>query len=124
MECIDDSPCLLVVKALPNDTTLSWPSLLLLSRRRVSPPSVSWVAAENAEPGHSPLIGVYWAGGGGGRTAGGCTGLPGTAGDCRGCRDCRGLPGTAGARCVMNSLNDSLNVGRGVVSCWYKMGLG
>ena len=113
MECINDSPCLLVVKALPKDTTLSWPSLLLLSHRRVSPPPVSWVAAENAEPGHSPLIGVHWAGGGGGGTAEGCTGLPGTAGG-----------GGSGARCVMNSLNDSLNVGRGVVSCWYKMGLG
>ena len=109
MECIDDSPCLLVVNALPSDTTLSWPP----SRRHVSSPSVSWVAAENAESGHSPLIGVHWAGGGGGRTAEGCTGLPGTAGG-----------GGSGARCVMKSLNDSLNVGRGVVSCWYKMGLG
>ena len=105
MECMG-SPCLLVVKALPNDTTLSWP----LSHRRVSPPSVS-AAATNAEPGHS-LIGVHWAGGGGGGTAGGCMGLPGTAGG-----------GGSGARCVMKSLNDSLNAGRGVVSCWNRIGL-
>ena len=82
MECMY-SPCPLVVKALPRDTTLPRPSSPPLSHRCVSPPPVSWAAAENAESGHSPLIGVHWAGG----VAGGLR---------RVVRDCRGLPVAGG----------------------------
>ena len=71
MECID-SPCPLVVKALPRDTTLPRPSSPPLSHRCESPPPVSWAAAENAESGHC-------AGGGGGAGEGGGGGAPGVS---------------------------------------------